>query len=68
MKNNLGPLDRLVRLILGNLLIFLALFQIIPYDIYAYMILAGGALLLTSFFSFCPIYALLGIQLSNKEG
>ena len=64
MKNNIGPLDRLVRLLLGNLLIFLALFGVISGDGNWY--LAGVVVLLTSFFSFCPIYALLGI--SSRQG
>jgi len=60
MKKNIGPLDRLVRLLLGNLLVFLVLFGIIPGERYLY--LAGAAVLLTSFFSFCPAYVLLGIS------
>jgi len=66
MKNNIGPLDRLIRLLLGNLFIFLALFGIIPNE--AYYFLAGAAVLLTSFFSFCPVYALLGICSSTENG
>jgi hypothetical protein len=60
MKKNIGPLDRLARLLLGNLFIFLALFGIIPNEGYYYV--AGAAFMLTSFFSFCPLYVLLGIS------
>jgi hypothetical protein len=67
MKNNIGPLDRLIRLLLGNLFIFLVLFGVIPGEGYYY--LAGAAFMLTSFFSFCPIYALFGItSLKNRQG
>ena len=67
MKKNIGPLDRLVRLILGNLLIFAVFFGIVPGDGYCY--LAGAAVLLTSFFSFCPVYWVLGISsLKNSQG
>lgn len=57
MKKNMGPLDRLVRLLLGNLLIVLVLFGVIESSYALYLVLGGAALLLTSFFGFCPLYA-----------
>jgi hypothetical protein len=65
MKNNIGPLDRLVRLLLGNLFIFLPLFGVIPNEGYYY--LAGAAFMLTSFINFCPLYAVIGYSSLKNE-
>jgi hypothetical protein len=66
MSKNIGPLDRLVRMLLGNTLIFLSLFRVVEGDALTIVAVMGIAALLTSFFSFCPVYALLGISTVRK--
>jgi len=62
MKKNLGPFDRFVRLMLGNLLVFFVTFGVIIGEGASYLLAAGVASLITSLISFCPLYALLGIS------
>lgn len=69
-KRNVGRLDRTVRLIAGGILTLLGLF---PLDglqdnlIGIYFTSFGLSLLLTGVFSFCMLYALLGISTRGKE-
>ncbi|HLN73577.1 MAG: DUF2892 domain-containing protein [Methylococcaceae bacterium] len=56
MKSNVGNLDRVIRLVVG---IGIAIGGII---FESYWGIIGVAILATAVFSFCPIYALLGIK------
>lgn len=61
MKANLGQIDRVLRFIVGALLVVLALTGVIGWWGYV-----GVILLATAFMNFCPIYRLLGFS-SKKE-
>lgn len=63
--SNVGTLDRTVRAALGLVLIVAALVTGWPTLWLMTGIIVGAVLLATSAFSFCPIYALLG--LSSKQ-
>lgn len=59
--SNVGSVDRILRLILGGVLIFLALTDTIgPWG------WLGAVFVVTAFMKFCPIYALLGLC-TNKQ-
>lgn len=64
MKRNMGNLDRLIRLVLGLVLTYFAVFQsdFFSSDV-AYLAVIIFALinLVTSALSFCPLYALANI-------
>ncbi len=62
MKVNVGGLDRIVRLAAGLALIVLGVLGSLasPWNIVA--IGAGAVFVLTSAISFCPLYAMLGIN------
>lgn len=66
MKPNVGPADRLVRLILGIGLGALALFSGLPVfaePLWFWLTLGLGAVLIgTSAIRFCPLYAPFGIS------
>jgi hypothetical protein len=67
MKLNVGTIDRAVRAVIGLVLIGLAAGGVAPG---VWMWVAGGAgvvLLGTAAFSFCPIWALLGIDTRPKS-
>ena len=66
MKKNLGSADRLVRLLLGIVLGFLYFTNTLTGTLGIVALIVGIVLVLTSFVSFCPLYAMLGIR-SNKN-
>ena len=68
---NVGTLDRVVRLIVGALLIaapFTTTWAVWanPIALWA-SIVVGAVLIATSAFSFCPIYAALGLSSKRKR-
>ena len=62
MKKNMGGLDRIVRLIIAAIVIVLYYMGIVDGAL-AYVLLAmAGIFILTSFISFCLLYALVGLN------
>lgn len=57
--------DRILRVILGLVLLGLALTQVVTGAVYIAFIALGAILLLTGLAGFCPLYALLKIR-TNK--
>lgn len=57
MKTNVGGIDKVLRIVVGALLIVLALFGVI--GIWGFI---GIIPLATGLFNFCPLYSLLGIH------
>ncbi len=64
VKKNVGSVDKIVRIILG--LVLLSLFFFLDGGI-KYIGLLGIILLLTAFISFCPIYTIFRINTHSKE-
>jgi len=67
MKKNLGPLDRFIRLVAGNVLIFMTLFGLLAGKGNNWFFVVGVFMLGTSFFAFCPIYALLALSSNRRD-
>ncbi|WP_299210451.1 DUF2892 domain-containing protein [uncultured Dokdonia sp.] len=66
MKKNMGTIDRTIRIIVA-VVIGVLYWQNIINGTLAYILLAAAAIfLLTSFISFCPLYAMVGLK-TNKE-
>lgn len=59
-KNNVGGLDRTVRVIAG--LILLGLFVLYPDASWRYYTLIGVIPLFTGLFGTCPLYSILGLS------
>ena len=59
-KNNVGGLDRTVRVIAG--LILLGLFFLYPDASWRYYTLTGVVPLFTGLFGTCPLYSILGLS------
>lgn len=63
MTKNVGAVDRIIRIILG--LVLLSLLFILDGGI-KFIGLIGIVLLLTAFIRFCPLYPLLGINTNEQ--
>ncbi|NVO54182.1 DUF2892 domain-containing protein [Rhodobacteraceae bacterium B1Z28] len=61
--SNVGSADRILRLILGGVLILLALTGTI--GVWGWL---GAVFVVTAFIKFCPIYAMLGLCTNKKAG
>ncbi|UII81284.1 DUF2892 domain-containing protein [Flagellimonas sp. CMM7] len=62
MKKNMSGLDRMLRLIIALAVVVLYYFNVIEGTL-AYVLMAlAGVFLLTSFVSFCPLYALFRVN------
>ncbi len=62
MKKNMGTIDRITRIIIA-VIVGILYWQNIIEGVLAYVLLSlSGVFVLTSFISFCPIYALVGLK------
>ncbi len=65
MKRNESTLDRLIRVILGAVLVILFAFQVVTGTLAVVLAVLGVILLVTGVVGFCPLYTLLKIR-TNK--
>lgn len=62
MKKNMGSVDKTVRIILALVIAVLYFTGVIPGVLGIVLLVVAGVFLLTSFVSFCPLYAPFGIK------
>ena len=62
MKKNMGSIDRAVRLIVAVLIVILYFTQTVTGTLGMVLLIVAGVFALTSFISFCPLYAPLKIN------
>ncbi len=62
MKKNMGGLDRFIRLAIALVIGALAYFNVISGTLAIVLLILAGVFALTSFVSFCPLYAPFGIS------
>jgi hypothetical protein len=67
MKKNMGNADRLIRILIAALIAVLFLTNTISGTLGIVLLVLAGVFLLTSFISFCPLYASLGITTCKKK-
>jgi hypothetical protein len=68
MKKNVGSADRVIRIILAAVLGYLYYNKTVTGTLGIVFLIVAVVLLLTSFISFCPLYAIFGLRTSkNKE-
>lgn len=65
MKKNMGITDRVIRLIIAAIIVLLYFTKVITGTLGIVLIALAGIFVLTSFISFCPIYAPFGISTCN---
>lgn len=66
MKHNMGTADRIIRLIVAAIIIFLYSNKIIEGTTGIALIVIAIVFALTSFISFCPLYTLFGFSTKKK--
>lgn len=62
MKKNMGPADRLIRILLAALFAYLYFGGVVTGTWGLVLVILGGIFVLTSLISFCPLYAPFGIS------
>lgn len=67
MKKNMGNTDRLLRIIVA-IVVMVLYFQGIIYGVLGIVLLIlSGVFVLTSLFSFCPLYTIFGLRTCPKD-
>ena len=62
MKKNMSTADRIIRLVISAIMIALYFTGVVTGTIGIIMLALAGVFILTSIFSFCPIYAIFGMS------
>ncbi|MCB0487378.1 MAG: DUF2892 domain-containing protein [Cyclobacteriaceae bacterium] len=62
MKKNMGNADRMIRIILAVVFAALYFTGTVQGTLGLVLVILGGVFLLTSFVSFCPLYAIVGLN------
>lgn len=62
MKNNMGSLDKFIRLVIASVLVALYFTKIFSGTFAWIAIIFAAIFLLTSVISFCPLYTVLGLN------
>jgi len=66
MKKNLGAADKIIRILLAVVIIALYLTNVVSGILATVLLVVAGVLILTSFISFCPLYAIFRIHTNRK--
>lgn len=70
MQLNVGSTDRMVRIILGAILIALPLLGIVSSlssTLGVIMLIVGAVFVITGFVSFCPLYRIIGASTKSES-
>ncbi len=62
MKKNMGSTDKIVRIVIAIVIAGLFYFNVISGTLGIVLLVFAGVFVLTSFISFCPLYAPFGIS------
>ena len=62
MKKNMGGIDRIFRLFMAAIIVGLYAFGVISGTLGIILLIVAGIFILTSFVSFCPLYAPFGLS------
>lgn len=66
MKKNMGSADRIIRLLVAVVMAILFFTNIVSGILGIVLLVLAAVFVLTSFISFCPLYALFGINSCPK--
>lgn len=67
MKANIGSFDKVIRIILAIIFTLLYFTKLVDGTVGIVLLVLSGILLLTSMFSFCPLYTILGLKTTSKK-
>jgi hypothetical protein len=68
MKKNMGGIDRIVRLLIAAVIAILYFTDVLTGTLGIVFLVLAGIFLLTSLFSFCPLYTLFGLSTCPAKG
>ncbi|MCH8555238.1 MAG: DUF2892 domain-containing protein [Schleiferiaceae bacterium] len=66
MKKNMGGLDKTIRVIIAAIIAVLFLTNVITGTLGVVLLVLAGIFVLTSFISFCPLYAPFGLNTCKR--
>jgi hypothetical protein len=67
MKKNMGSTDKAIRLVIALVIVILAFTNVISGTLAWVLIILAAVFVLTSVFSFCPLYLPFGINTGKKK-
>jgi len=67
MKKNMGTIDIVIRLLIAALVIVLYFTHVISGILAIVLLIFAGIFILTSLFSFCPLYLPFGLSTRGKK-
>jgi len=67
MKKNMGVADRLIRTIIALVIVILYFMNKLTGTLGIVLLVVAGIFVLTSLFSFCPLYVIFGISTAPKK-
>jgi Protein of unknown function (DUF2892) len=67
MKKNMGSTDKIIRIILAAVFAVLYFTGTVTGTLGLVLVILGGVFLATSLISFCPLYALVGLNTCPKK-
>jgi Protein of unknown function (DUF2892) len=67
MKKNMGSADKIIRIILAAIFAVLYFTGTVTGTLGLVLLVLGGVFLATSLISFCPLYALVGLNTCPKK-
>ena len=67
MKKNMGSIDKIVRIVLALVVVILYFTNVVSGVLGSVLLVVAGIFVLTSLFSFCPLYLPFGISTCKKK-
>jgi hypothetical protein len=67
MKKNVGTIDKVIRILIAVVVVTLYFTKVISGTIGIILLAVSAVLVVTSLFSFCPLYLALGLNSGKKE-
>ena len=67
MKKNMGTIDKVIRILVAVVVAVLYFTHVVSGTLGIILLVVAGILVITSFISFCPLWALFGINTAKKE-
>jgi hypothetical protein len=67
MKKNMGTMDKIIRFVIAVLIAVLYFTNIVSGTFGIILLVLAGIFVLTSFISFCPLYAPFGLNTCSKK-
>ena len=62
MKKNMGSIDKIIRLIVAAIIAVLFFTDVISGTLGIVLLVLAGIFVITSLFSFCPLYTIIGLS------